>query len=246
MSEKNPYEAPKAIVSDAVEENPEVLLYGRRVGIGRGAAWIGEGWRLFRMEMGLWIGVTAFLGLIFVMPIINYLTSIFYPLFNAGVMKMSHDLWEDQPTSFGELFVGFKHRVGSLLLVLFSFIATIIITIGVFIIMGVGFATIADPQQRALTMALAILVALALMIPVYAATWYAPALILLNDFEFVQALKSSFIACMKNFLPLFLWSVLITLLLFVAMLPLLLGLFVLMPVMFASVYASYRDIFYPD
>lgn len=244
----NPYAAPKAAVSDTqiqgYEDGAVVIPGGQGVGVDRGVIWIAEGWRLFRMEIGLWIGVTVFLGVIFIFPIISYLAGLFYPVFNAGLMKMSQDSWHGRPTNFGELFVGFKNRIGSLMLItLVNFAATIVIAVIVFAMLGIGFATLATPEQAVLTVILGVLIVFALMLPLYMATWYAPALILLNDYDIGQALKDSFLGCLKNVFPLFVWSVVIFVLFFIACMPVFLGLLILMPVVFTSVYASYRDIY---
>ena len=57
-------------------------------------------------------------------------------------------------------------------------------------------------------------------------------------------MKASFVACLKNILPFFVYSVIATLLALVASIPMGLGWLVLGPVMAASLYTSYRDIFF--
>jgi len=58
------------------------------------------------------------------------------------------------------------------------------------------------------------------------------------------AMKLSFSACLKNMLPFLLYGFILLLLMFLAMLPFGLGLIILVPVMVAAMYTSYRDIFY--
>jgi uncharacterized membrane protein len=93
-------------------------------------------------------------------------------------------------------------------------------------------------------MLLAVLVIMALSIPVTMAMLFATPLIVLNDSDVGSALKTSFVACLKNILPFLVWSVAILVLGFFATLPLFLGWLLLGPVVGVSLYMAYRDIFY--
>jgi uncharacterized membrane protein len=95
-----------------------------------------------------------------------------------------------------------------------------------------------------LPMLLAVLVILALSLPVSMAMLFAPPLIVLTDSDVLPALKRSFGACLKNVVPFLVWSLAILVLGFVATIPLLLGWLLLAPVMMVSLYLSYRDIFH--
>ena len=53
----------------------------------------------------------------------------------------------------------------------------------------------------------------------------------------------SFFACLKNFLPFLLYGVAFVVIFIIASLPFGLGLLVAMPLLYASTYAAYRDIF---
>ena len=92
--------------------------------------------------------------------------------------------------------------------------------------------------------ALGILVTLGISVPVYMALWFAPALVALNEVAPLAALRQSFGACLKNIVPFLVYGVAFFGLGIVAVIPLGLGMLVLMPVFFASVYASYRDVFF--
>ena len=73
---------------------------------------------------------------------------------------------------------------------------------------------------------------------------FAPALAMFHQQGPAEAMKASFVACLKNILPFFVYSVIATLLALVASIPMGLGWLVLGPVMAASLYTSYRDIFF--
>jgi uncharacterized membrane protein len=93
-------------------------------------------------------------------------------------------------------------------------------------------------------MLLALLIMLALMLPIIMAVWFAPALVVFHEQAAGEAMKNSFVACLKNIVPFLLYSVILFLLAIVASIPLGAGFLVLGPVIVASLYASYRDIFF--
>jgi uncharacterized membrane protein len=107
----------------------------------------------------------------------------------------------------------------------------------------------ADPGAIASAMGvgsvlLLILVALGLSIPLMMAYWFAPALIAMEGMSALSAMKLSFSGCVRNILPFLLYGVLALVLFFLGALPAGLGLLVVMPVMTASMYTAYRDIYY--
>jgi hypothetical protein len=94
-----------------------------------------------------------------------------------------------------------------------------------------------------LRLALGGLVSLALFVPLLAAYWFAPLLAILHDIPAIPAMKESLAACLSNLVPMLVYGLVMLVLMFVALLPILLGLVVWVPLMFATVYASYRSVF---
>ena len=90
---------------------------------------------------------------------------------------------------------------------------------------------------------LAVLIALALMLPLYMAMWFAPALVVFHELGAVDAMKASFAGCLKNVVPFVLYGLVGLVLGIVASIPFGLGWLVLGPVAIASVYVGYRDIY---
>ena len=90
---------------------------------------------------------------------------------------------------------------------------------------------------------LAMLVVMALAVPLYMALWFAPALIVLNKLKPVDAMKASFFGCLKNVVPFLVYGVIMMVLCMIAAIPMGLGFLILGPVGIASIYAGYRDIF---
>lgn len=228
---------------------------GRTVGGGRGWDWIVEGFALFRRQAGIWILAIVLLGVLcIVISMIPFLGSLanalLFPIFGGGLMLGCRALDGGGTLEFAHLFAGFKQRTGDLVMIgAFNLIGWVLIAFVVFTVIGGGvfMAVLRGGMPGAHISILSILVALllvaALSIPLYMATWFAPALIVLNELSPVAALKASFNACLRNWIPFLTYGVVLLVLGIVAAIPAGLGYLVLIPVMIGSVYTSYRDIF---
>src|SRR5262249_10264586 len=131
--------------------------------------------------------------------------------------------------------------LGAVWLVLSIIIVVIVVAITgvqIFALMN-GSGTPEEIAGAALTALLAVLIILALMLPLVMATWFAPALIVFQEMGVGAAMKASFIGCVKNILPFLLYGVLALIAAVIASIPLGLGWLVLAPVLTASVYTSY-------
>lgn len=250
----NPFSAPAARVSDVANEEEGALLdEANRVEAGRGLSWVGEGWSLYREAPGMWVGLILILGVIFIVlsmvPLANMLTSLVMPVFAGGLMLGCRDLERGETLELGHLFAGFKSHFGQLLL------AGVIYGVATFAIMAVvmlamvgsaGLAVMTGGQPAGanpMSVILAVLVATALIMPLSMAIWFAPALIVLHDLSATEAMTRSFKGGLRNILPFLLYGVVMLVLAIVASIPAALGWLVLGPVMVASQYRAYRDIF---
>jgi uncharacterized membrane protein len=95
-------------------------------------------------------------------------------------------------------------------------------------------------------MAIGMLLVFALMVPLLAAYWFAPALVMMHDMRPVEAMKESFFACFRNFVPFLVYGFVMTIAAVLAVLPFGLGFLVWVPVAIASTYVAYREIFTED
>jgi len=91
----------------------------------------------------------------------------------------------------------------------------------------------------------AVLVSAALFVPLAMALWFAPALVMLDRVPALKALLLSTQACVANVLPFLLYGIVMSGLLFAALLPALLGLVLWVPIAMISAYTGYRDVFPP-
>lgn len=252
----NPFQAPEAPVEDLRSAGEAQLAHEpNRVPAGRGAGWWSSGWELFREAPGLWIGIClayfVFTIVIGMIPVIGIVGSILYPVIFGGLMLGCRSLARGDGLRFGHLFAGFEKNFGALALAgLLYIVGIVVVMVGVFVVVG-GLAYAAATNgggepgigMAATTMVLAVLVGMALSIPLMMAIWFAPPLIALNDLGAVAAMKLSFRGCLRNFVPFLVYGLVGFVLAIVATIPLGLGWLVLVPTMICSMYASYREIF---
>jgi uncharacterized membrane protein len=261
----DPYAAPKARVADAatpVDGNENLIVDGRGVASGNGWGWIQQAWALMRQHTGTWIGIfVIFAVIVVVLSMIPFLGALalylISPILIGGLMIGCDEVRRGGSMTVGHLFAGFSNNAGKLVGVgLFALLAFIAIFLVVMVIFGVSMATMfmgakpdvpADPASAIAAGAgflIAMLVVFGLSVPVYMALWFSYPLVALNDFTVGQALRASFFACLKNIVPFLVYGIVMFLLAIAASIPLGLGWLLLGPVLLASFYTSYRDVFY--
>ena len=252
----NPYSAPAATVADPVSAaQGNFVAGGRGVGAGRGWSWIAEGWGLFKAQPWLWMLVwVALLVLLLVLNFIPLLgpiaNAILWPVFSAGLAIGCRAIAQGERLEFGHLFAGFRDRLGTLAGVgAITFGISLVVGLAVAFGMGVGFATLfggATPatMEAGMTALLAALVMLALLLPLFMAVWFAPALVVFHERGAVEAMKESFTGCLRNVVPFLVYGVAGLALAVLASIPFGLGWLVLGPVFVASIYTGYRDIYF--
>ncbi len=228
---------------------------GRTVDAGRGWDWIVEAFALFRKQPGIWMLATVVLGVLFIVigmiPVLGFLASaLLFPIFGGGLMLGCKALDQSGTLELAHLFAGFKQRTGDLVLVgMFNLVCWVVIgfaviaVVGGGVFMGVMRGGIEGAGLSIASLLIAMLLVAAMSVPLYMATWFAPVLIVLHDMPPGAALKASFFACLRNWIPFLVYGVVLLVLCLVAAIPAGLGYLVLIPVLAASVYTAYRDIF---
>ena len=114
------------------------------------------------------------------------------------------------------------------------------------LMMGTAQPSADDMTKVGAALAIAVLLMLALLLPLVMAIWFAPPLVVFHELGAVEAMKQSFAGCLKNMLPFLLYGVVLLVAGVVASIPLFLGWLVLGPVIAASVYTAYRDIYFSE
>lgn len=262
MGEPLPPPEPSAMPMTA-EVVPLALIEGGRARpIGQGLDWLAQGWQLFKAEPAMWI-VTMLvyvivIGVMGLVPVVGAIASLLLgPVLFAGLMLGAHAVYQGEGLTLGHLFAGFRERVGPLMLVGVTFaLLTVGIVLLIAAVFGAGLmAAVASgalkggAEARALsgfagTVALAVLGAALLFLPLTMAYYFAPAMVAIGERGVIDSFRQSFIGCLRNVLPFLLYFIVFIVLAIIASIPAMLGWIVLLPVMFASTYAAFRDIFY--
>ncbi len=253
----NPYAAPASRVDDiaATAAAQRLIPDGRKVPAGHGWQWFATGWDLFKRSPGTWILIgLIFFGILMLsswVPVIGFLaTSVLSPVLLGGVMLGCASLERGGSIEVSHLFAGFREKTTPLVMVGVLYLAGLV---AIVLVVGVmfGFSMVpvflgqAQPDVGAALQIfmLAVLVTLALSIPLWMALWFAAPLVMLHDMKPVDAFTASFVGCLKNIGPFLIYGLISVLALIVATLPLLLGWLLLGPVLIGSIYGGYRDIF---
>jgi hypothetical protein len=233
------------------------LIRGRPVEAGRGWDWIASAFALFKKQPGIWILLllvyfACYIAIALVPLFIGGIANlVLTPVFGAGIMLGCKALEEGGKLEIGQLFAGFKRNTSNLVVLgVLTLVGWVAVLLVVSLVIGGGSfwallrGDAAGFVGLGITLLLAILVGLALATPLYMALWFAPALIALNDIAPVEAMKASFSGCLKNIVPFLVYGVVVIVLTVIAAIPFGLGLLILVPVVVASIYTGYRDVFY--
>ena len=258
---ENPYAAPRTPVADPPPSLPDgaFISAGRGVAAGNGWRWIADAWAFTSDQRWTFVGVFL---LLFVLqlaanfaPIVGPIAlSVLSPVLVGGFVLGCEAVRRGEPFEVGHLFTGFQRHSGKLLALGAISLAFAIVS-GIIMVLIAGSAVlplmvggVEPPPEEVLSlllpMLLAVLVIMALSIPLTMAILFAIPLIVLTDSDVVPALKTSFYACLKNILPFLVWSVAIFILGILASIPLLLGWLLLGPISVVSLYLAYRDVFH--
>lgn len=217
--------------------------------------WLRQGWAMFIANPGIWIGASILLLIMLmaigIVPVFGQIAAhLLVPLFGAGMIKICRRLATGEEPEIADLFAGFRHQAGQLVMVGVYF------AIGIFGIAFLAFLLVSGGILGGTVtgkvggfgiafggIMLAGILVVVLSTPVIMATWFAPALVFLHDMKPLDAMKASFAAGAKNFAPMLIFAIFLVVALFFAMLPAFLGLLLFLPIFSGAVYASYRDIF---
>jgi uncharacterized membrane protein len=232
-------------------------MESRSVAIGNGLQWIAAGWQFFRRSPLMWVALSVALVFIWLLllriPKLGpLLFNLLFPVFFAGLMLGCRALEQGKKLDMSYLFAGFRENASALVTVGGIYLVGMLIVLAV--IFGSSDALpklpekptpedVAMFQNTLKKMTGPILSGIVLYIPLMMLTWFAPLLIIFRKMPALAALKASFTACIQNIGAFTLYGTVIVVLWIAATLPMLIGLVVVLPVIFCSIYASYMDIF---
>ncbi len=233
----------------------------RKINAGQGWQWIVGGFALFRKNPPIWITLFVIYFLIVivvsVIPVVGPLVmTLLAPAFTAGFMLACRDVEAGEELELGYLIAGFKHNAGQLITVGGLYLVGSITILGLMMMAGggaiLGSAALEQMQGTEMNavmagatgdMLISLLVAMAVLVPLLMAYWFAPALVVLGNVKAVDAMKLSFMGSLRNMWPFLVYGLIAFILMMIAMIPFGLGMLILVPVLNASIYLGYKDIF---
>jgi hypothetical protein len=244
-----------------VDATPQPDTPARTVDAGRGLAWWTEAWALFARSALLWValGLIVIVGFAVIgfVPMLGTLaTALLMPVFIGSWLIAARKVDGGGLLEVADLFSGFKGDHLTPLIVLGAlFAAATVVIFMVAAVFGAGalFGMFRGGMHHStagvLTAVGAGMMAL-LVITVFgllatAALWFAPALVVFRKTAPIDAVKASFSAVFRNWLPFLVFGLIHIVLSIVASIPFGLGWLVLVPVMLLTAYVSYRDVFEP-
>jgi uncharacterized membrane protein len=257
---KNPYAPPVAPVGDGdplggPSELGRFVPYGRTLAAGRGAAWIGDAWRLLRAQPGMWAAALILMLVAYIVlsliPLVNIFVQFVGPFAYAGLALAADEQRRTGNFELRSLLGGFeRHTVPLLIVGVATFLAGILFLVVLAMFLGtdiLGTMTGGFKPEPSTVMTLrfwlAVMIGLALMLPVICATYLAPQLIVLHDQPALIAMKMSLAGTVKNVLAGLVFGLCALGMLIVSMIPLMLGLLITVPILAITNYTVYRDIF---
>lgn len=207
-----------------------------------------------------------------ILPVIGAVAaSLVIPGLSVGLMQAARNVERNQPAGLQTLYGGLKENTKTLIGLGALYLCSTLAILGASTLADGGdllrYMLASNPVERAAVedadFLLPSLVVMILLVPVMMAYWFAPVLAAWHRLSLGKSLFFSFIACLLNWRPFLAYAV--GVLLFAGIIPgvllgILLALFpgaqgvitslvtvpialIVAPVIFASFYASYRDIF---
>jgi len=228
--------------------------------IGRGAGWLFEGFGYFKKDALAWIGAYILLIIILVVlgliPVIGGIAAqILLPVFFAGLILGCQAQAQGGEFTVTHLFAGFSKNTAQLIVLGLLYMVgliLILVLVAVMIFILPGGTALLDNiqagdteviQQSMKLFTLLTLIGMVIYLPLLMAFWFAPTLVVLNNVSPMTALRLSFMGCLMNILPFTVYGLLALVFCVLAMIPLMLGLLIVGPMITASIYVSWREIY---
>jgi len=257
----NPYSAPTSQVETVNVSGDAVFCPAKNLTAGQGNRIVADAWNIYKVSPFKWTLMSVIMFVIMIVlsmiPIIGSIFgSLFYtPLF-AGLLIAARDVEKGEALKFGHLFSAIKANGRGVfgLAFVMSIIGLVNLLVG-FMFMGSGTFMAAysgymgqevDPATLDINpvgMIIGFIIMMVGTLVLVMMSWFATPLIALQSVGVFQALGMSFKASLKNWLSLTVYGLIMLFWLFVATIPVGLGLFIMIPLMSITVYTGYRKIF---
>jgi hypothetical protein len=243
-------------------------MEAQAVAAGRGWQWIVEGFALFRKRAPVWLALAALIALLWaaslMLPVLgSLLFNLLSPVLFAGLMIGCRALEQGEDLKIMHLFAGFREQAAALVTLGGVYLVGTILVFGLVLLnadvskltalLSKPGADIETLREATRGLAFALLVGATAYLPLLMLLWFAPLLVVFEGLAPLPAMKLSFAACFKNTLPFLVYGAAVLALWLAISLPAAFGaagavlvvalLVASLPVLFCSIYASYKDIF---
>ena len=212
---------------------------------------------LFRAQPAGWLALLATwllasLGLLIIPFIGGAIFGILQPGFFASFVIAARDQESGLPVGAHQLLAAFRFNGKALITIGSITLLTNLLVFGIIAMLGLPLTMQAGadgvPDMAAFSRELQgkewiAWLGLALSLAVKGVLWFTCALLALNQMPASHAIRWSFFALVANFMPMLVFAALMMAIFVLAAIPLLLGMFIAMPVFAIVHYVSYRDLF---
>jgi len=251
----NPYEAPRSALADPVEVHDETgfLDTPRRVPASHGGKWVSAAWEMFKSTPAVWLLVALmYVGMLYGTRFVPYVgilgVTFLFPYFYGVLILLADGIRRGRGADLGAAMAALVPHMSALAVLGLVYIAISVVSAVVAYVPLMGLDSLGILIGRVPVVGKEFYIAAAIrwviLIPMGFLLHYSHNLVILHGRTPLQAMRTSFAACLRN-IPAFLYfSMVLVGLVIGATLPLLLGWFVLLPVMLLINYVSYRDIFF--
>jgi uncharacterized membrane protein len=222
----------------------------------RGPGWLAGGWSIFRGRPLVWMGMGAgwiviTLGLVMVPIVGGIAANVLQPVFFASFALAARKQEQGGAVEMSDLFSGFRRplmplaNLGAILLLAELAIFALLALLG---LPGLsaneqGMVSMADFARELQGKEWILLLGLVLTAIVKGALWFAPAVLAFHEMTTAHAVRWSLYAALSNLGAMALYGLVLTIAMAAAILPWGLGLMIVIPVMVASTYVGYREVF---
>ena len=212
------------------EDISNTSLHIRQVPAGNAWAWISSGFQVFKAYPAMWI-ILFVIYLAIVVPISlipvagSIITTLIAPVFAAGMMMGCLAVKQHQDLEINHLFLGFKKNtaqliaVGGIYMVSLLLVAVVVVTSLDKDIINLMMKGQELTPEQATTIMPSLLMAMFFLIPILMAYWFAPLLVRLHNLTALQAMKLSFLAVLRNLIPVILYVLIFLVLVILAFIP---------------------------
>ena len=242
----------------------------RIVDASHGWRWIAEGLAIFRRNPGGWVLLITILFIasrvLLAIPLLGVLVVLLVPNFLAGLSHGAQAVTQGKRLRVGYLASGFLKNAAALITIGGVSLVGQVLTLMVMALIGGDAissisktmtggtatpATVEAMRGAAPRMMMALIAGITVSLPLLMAVWFAPLLVFFDDAKPLPAMVLSLWACVKNILPLLIFSMAVIVPM-VLLMPISLaarqpdlGLWLLAPLLVPAIYASYKDLFLP-